>query len=112
MAHEEERGLRLARERPQELEAGLGVLAVEVARRLVGEHEVGLARERARDRDALLLPDRELAGRWPRRCERPTRSSAARAASFGFATPGRNDMPTSTFSSAVIVESRLNVWNT
>ena len=39
-----------------------GVLAVEVAGRLVGEHEQRIVHERARDRHALLLAARELAG--------------------------------------------------
>ncbi len=39
---------------------------VERARRLVGEHELGLADERPGDRHALLLPAGQLRGRWPR----------------------------------------------
>ena len=39
----------------------LGGLRVEVAGRLVGEHELGLVDQRAGDRDALLLAARELA---------------------------------------------------
>ena len=38
----------------------VGAAAVEVAGRLVGEHAVGRAGERARDRDALALAAREL----------------------------------------------------
>src|SRR5712692_9780984 len=39
----------------------LGRLRIEVARRLVGQHQLGLVDERPRDRDALLLPAGELA---------------------------------------------------
>ena len=41
----------------------LAKLLVERAERLVHQHELGLEHERARERDALLLAARELAGR-------------------------------------------------
>jgi hypothetical protein len=40
-----------------------GILRIQVAGRLVGEHELRMAHERARDRDALQLPAGELARR-------------------------------------------------
>src|SRR3546814_6782408 len=47
---------------PHELvEHAVGGRFVEIARRLVGEHEQGAVRKRARDRDALLLAARQLA---------------------------------------------------
>ena len=46
-------------EERHDLDAGL---RVEVAGRLVGEDDLRLADQRARDRDALLLAARELAG--------------------------------------------------
>ena len=55
---------------------------VEVAGRLVGEHDVGLGDERPRDRDALLLAAGELrpvgarAGRRARRSRRAPRTNA------------------------------------
>ncbi len=57
-------------------------------------------------------PTDSWSGRCRRRSARPTRSRAALAAARACATPGRNDMPSSTFSSAVRVDSRLNVWKT
>ena len=52
--------------------------AVEVAGRLVGEHAARLRDERARERDALALAARELAGQvLERDAPRPTRSSIA-----------------------------------
>ena len=48
-----------ARDQLHDLDRGLGV---ERRGRLVGEHEVGLLHQRARDADALALPARELIG--------------------------------------------------
>ena len=48
-------------ERAEEGHDLFGRLAVEGARRLVGEQELGIIDERARDGDALLLPARKLA---------------------------------------------------
>ena len=43
------------------VEHAVGGRFVEIARRLVGEHQQGPVRQRARDRDALLLPALQLA---------------------------------------------------
>jgi hypothetical protein len=45
----------------QESEDLDGVLRVEIAGRLVGDHDLGIRHDRARDRDALLLAARHLA---------------------------------------------------
>ena len=50
----------LADEAREDLEDPLRVLRVEIPRRLVGENERRIVGDRARDRDALLLPAREL----------------------------------------------------
>ena len=85
---------------------------VEVAGGLVGEHDLGLRDERARDRDALLLAARQLR----RSVLEPVAQTdgvddaieprlvglAARRATIGSVM----------FSSAVSVGIRLNVWNT
>src|SRR5438874_241322 len=55
----------------EELHHGLAVLAVEVSGGLVGEQDERIARHRARDRDALLLSARELAGHVPRAMRHP-----------------------------------------
>ena len=55
-------------------------VGIEVARRLVGEHERGPVDERARDGDALQLAARELAGQAAPRSSRPTAASIARDA--------------------------------
>ena len=64
--------------------------AVEVAGRLVGEHDRRLADERARDRDALTLAARELCRAKPSPWPRPTLASASAACSrrSGDAAPG------------------------
>ena len=51
---------------------------VEIARRLVGEQQSRVARERARDRDALLLASGERARAVVRRARRARRGRAAR----------------------------------
>ena len=57
----------------------IGALAIEIARRLVGDDDLRVVDDRARDRDALLLTARELAriviacGPRDRRRARPSR---------------------------------------
>ena len=57
---EQHRAALLARERPHQLDDVAARLLVERRGRLVGEHELRLGDERARDGDALLLPARHL----------------------------------------------------
>ena len=64
MRDEHDRRARLAVERLEQLDDARAGLAVEVARRLVGEEEARRVAERARDGDALLLAARELVGKW------------------------------------------------
>ena len=62
MADEEQRGAVFAAGLADESERFAGVFVVEVAGGLVGEHELGVVRERAGDGDALLLAGGKLAG--------------------------------------------------
>ena len=87
-------------------------LRVEVAGRLVGEHDRRLRDQRPRDRDALLLAARELGradgragrrGRPRRRAGRSARGRASRPAS---------DSGSRMFSSALSTGSRLKNWKT
>ena len=65
----------------QQREDVLAGAAVEVAGRLVGEHDRRPPEQRAGDRDPLALAARQLRrARASSRCPRPTRSSASRAA--------------------------------
>ncbi len=81
--------------------------AVEIARGLIGQQNRGIVRERARDRDALLLAARQLrrivVGRGPpdRR-----RRGASRRARLGAPRTPAISIGTSTFSSAVSDGSR------
>src|ERR1044071_4680248 len=59
---EDESGALLLFELLHPLDDRVPVLRIEVRRRLVGEHEARLRHERARDRDALTLPARQLVG--------------------------------------------------
>ena len=86
--------------------------AVEVAGRLVGEQQVRLVGERARDRDALLLAARQFA-----RTVLLAPAEAHRVRAAGWPAPSRsaagtpaNIIDSATFSAAVIVETRLNDW--
>ena len=101
------------REREKQVHDLLARRRVEVAGRLVGEQHVRVVRERARDRDALLLAARELrrqvvgARAEPDRVEQlGTRARRSRAACRVGASAA------STFSRAVSVGIRLNCWNT
>ena len=84
--------------------------------RLVEQHQLGVHRERAGDRDALLLAAGELGGhlRRPGR-RRPTRSSSSIAR---FVAPRPCDSlrtligPSVTFSSTVLCAKRLKDWKT
>src|SRR5450631_3601950 len=68
---EDERHAAPARQLEHQREYRVGTAAIEVAGRLVGEHAVGLAGERAGDGDALALATREL--------RRPMRETLAKA---------------------------------
>src|SRR5882757_5908783 len=61
MAHEEQRGTLIGAGFAEQRECLGGQRGVEIARGLVGEHELGAVGERARDGDALLLADGKLA---------------------------------------------------
>ena len=91
-----------------------GELGVEVAGRLVGEQDLGLVHERARERDALLLAARE------RERDGGSGGAGARRASAS-RTPGRAPAGAArrsrrarraTFSSTVRRGSSLKSWNT
>ena len=86
--------------------------AVEIAGRLVGEQQVRLVRQRARDRHALLLAAGELARAvlLPS-AEADRRRAGARAwrSRSSRGTPA-NIIASATFSAALIVETRLNDW--
>src|SRR5688572_23435905 len=62
VGHHHEGGAMAAIEVQDQVEDAPGVLPVEVAGGLVGEHARGLRHQRARDRDPLALAARELAG--------------------------------------------------
>ena len=88
---------------------------VEVAGRLVGQQDRRLRHERAGDRDALLLPARELVRVVIGAVGQPDRRQALHRQ---LAPLGRASLPppyssgSSTLSSAVVRESRLNPWKT
>jgi hypothetical protein len=92
----------------------VGRMGVEVARRLVGEHQRRRERERACDRHTLLLAARELARQVVEAAARPTSARSSRAASRRSAvTRPRAIRPgISTFSVAVNAGSRWWNWNT
>ena len=60
--HENDRRLRLAVERLEQIDDVRAGVAVEISRRLVGEQDSRRVGERARDRDALLFAAGELRG--------------------------------------------------
>ena len=88
-----------------------GVL-VEIAGRLVGDENRGIGRQRAGERDALLLAAGKLRRIMVRaaRQVRPRRARRARAPCAS-ATPASSS-GTATFSSAVMVGIRWNDWKT
>ena len=61
VGHHQDRLAAIRDEQRQQVQDLVGALAVEVARRLVAQQEGRVGHDRARDRDALLLPARELA---------------------------------------------------
>ena len=94
-------------EQLEDLHAGA---EVELAGRLVGEQDRVAGRERARDRDALLLAAGELVREVPQRARAsPTRSSISAATARASPRPATS-APNSTFSSAVSAGNRLKVW--
>ena len=72
---------RRARSSREQVEHALRGRRVDRAGRLVGEQQARLVGERARDRDALALAARELAGSCSARCASPTSSSSSSARS-------------------------------
>ena len=89
-------------------------LRVEVAGRLVGEHDARLDRERARDRDALLLAAREVRREDGSRARRGRPRRAGRARDLRRSGRGRRSERASPRRSrrAVSVGIRLNCWKT
>ena len=85
---------------------------VEIAGRLVGDQDGGIGRERAGDRDALLLAAGELRRivRQPVARGRPPRARARRDRTRRRSPASSSG--TATFSSAVMVGMRWNDWNT
>ena len=84
---------------------------VEIAGRLVGDQQRGAGRERAGQRDALLLAARELRGIVAEAVAEPDRSSSALARANASRAPASSS-GTATFSSAVMVGMRWKDWNT
>ena len=85
---------------------------VQRAGRLVGEHDLRLGDERARDRDALLLAARQLRGPVARPVAEADAARARRAtAGAARRRPASRD-GSATFCSAVSAPSRLNDWKT
>jgi hypothetical protein len=56
--------VRRPRPAAEQVEDAVGALPVEVARRLVAQQEGRIGDDRPRDRDALLLPARQLPRKW------------------------------------------------
>jgi hypothetical protein len=83
--------------------------AVEVAGGLVGEDDVGLARERASDSDALLRPPESSLGRCFSRFSRPTVATTRSSHSRSALRPARS-IGRVRFSRAVSVGTRLKAW--
>ena len=90
----------------QDLGARAGV---EVAGGLVAEDDLGAAGQGAGHGDTLLLATRELAGRCPRRFERPTVATTWSSQAWSALRPAR-DIGRVMFSRAVNVGMRLNAW--
>jgi transcription elongation factor len=86
---------------------------IQVARRLVREHDARTHDESARDRNTLLLASGELVGSAGRAPARPTaaRASSARSSRSRGRTPAYTS-GSSTFLNAVDRGSRLNAWKT
>ena len=96
---------------PEQLEDLAARLRVEVARRLVREHDGRLRDERPRDRDALLLAARELRGSVGGRSPSPTEAmSSSKHARSGFSPAIESGSVM--FSSAVSIGRRLKNWKT
>ena len=98
-------------EQRHHLDAGLGV---EVAGRLVGQDHLRLGDQRARDGDALLLAARHLVRVVVDALAEPDALQRLARALRGARAPGRRaySSGSSTFSSAVVRDSRLKLWNT
>ena len=86
--------------------------AVEIAGRLVGEQQVRLVRERARDRDALLLAAGQLPGPvlWRSAEAHRFEEAGCRARPARHAARRRTSSPARRSRAALIVETRLNDW--
>ena len=87
--------------------------AVEVAGRLVGQHDRRAAHQGAGDRDPLPLAARQLGRPGGAACgrARPVPARAAAVAALGMPAPAYSS-PSATLSSAVACSARKNCWNT
>ncbi len=84
---------------------------VEIAGRLVGEQDFGVARDGARQRDALLLAAGKLTGIMRQPVAEPDKPRTSSARSKASSLP-ENSSGIATFSSAVMVGMRWKDWNT
>ena len=96
----------------QQIDDLLAGALVEIAGRLVGDQDRRIGRQRARQRDALLLAAGQLRRIMMQRARRVRpRPARARARSSASATPASSS-GTATFSSAVMVGMRWKDWKT
>ena len=102
----------LAIQREQQIADRRAGALVEIAGRLVGEQELGLVHERARERDALLLAAGKLVRIvMPARIE-PDAARAPRARARAASPRPSSSSGSITFSSAFSAGSRWKLWNT
>ena len=114
VGHDHQRHAVLGVELAEEVDDLLAGLGVEVAGRLVAQQQRRRAEQRARDRDALLLPARQLARPTVREvCEAdPPQRLARRARSTSFFELWANAAGIVTLPRHVRWSIRLNAWNT
>ena len=99
-------------QREQEIDDRAPGRLVEIAGRLVGDQQRGPRRQRARERDALLLAARELGGIMAAAARRGRPAPVPLAARAKASRAPASSSGAATFSSAVIVGMRWNDWKT
>ena len=112
MGDEHQRGLAAPLQAEQQVDHLLAGLAVEIAGRLVGEDDLRARAQRAGDGDALLLAAGELRREMIGAMRQADLGQQARGPSSKASALPANSSGRATFSSAVMVGTRWNDWNT
>jgi hypothetical protein len=94
----------------KQLQHDLRILGIEIAGRLVGQHQLRLADQRARDRDTLQLARRELARQLASRPASPT--AAISEFVFCASRNAAQQQRQPTFCSTVRLGRIWNAWKT